>query len=48
MSASSVMRFLTSRQPVTVQAMLAVGFAGLFIGVVFGYLMMGSMHAVRA
>lgn len=46
MPIAALTRFVTSKQPVTVQAMLAVGIAGLCTGCIFGYLMMGTMHAV--
>lgn len=45
---TSVARFISSKQQVTVQDMLLVGCAGLFTGLVLAYGMMGSMHAVRS
>eukprot|EP00892_Ulva_mutabilis_P001996 jgi/Ulvmu1/11798/UM080_0009.1 len=46
MTAAAIMRFLTSKQPVTVRAMLLVGCTGLVTGLILGCTMMGSMHAL--
>jgi hypothetical protein len=41
-----VVQFFLSKQPVTIRAMLLVASIGMCAGLLIGYVMMGSMHAV--
>lgn len=42
----SVVQFFLSKQPVTIRAMLLVVSVGMCAGLLIGYIMMGSIHAV--